>query len=184
MKEYESIFVLDPGLDDSQVDVELERIREFIGTKDGEITEVQKWGRRKLAYEIHKKKEGIYTLFRFRGGSEALDELERRYRLNENLLRHLTVVYEGPVYAEGEEPGEGEGAPGQAAPAPAGATAVAKPPASEAPAEAAPEAEASQGAEATVETPATPEGAGPAEAAPSPEAGDAPAATPETEKQE
>ena len=103
MREYESIFVLDPAVDDAQVDVELEKIREALGKGEGEITEVQKWGRRKLAYEIRKKKEGIYTLFRFRATGEALSELERRYRLNESLLRHMTVIYEAPPVGEGEE---------------------------------------------------------------------------------
>jgi len=111
MREYESIFVLDPATEDAQVDVEMERIKEFLGTKNGEVTEVQKWGRRKLAYEIRKRKEGIYTLFRFRGGAEALVELERRYHLNENLLRHLTVLFEGSSLAEGAAEGEGEDRP-------------------------------------------------------------------------
>jgi small subunit ribosomal protein S6 len=103
MQEYESIFVLDPDVDDSQVDVEVEKIREIITTRAGEITEVQKWGRRKLAYEIRKKKEGVYTLVRFKSGADGLIELNRRFRLNEQLLRHLTVIYEGPA------PGEFEG---------------------------------------------------------------------------
>jgi small subunit ribosomal protein S6 len=200
MKEYESIFVLDPGLDDAQVDVELERIREFIGSKDAEITEVQKWGRRKLAYEIQKKKEGIYTLFRFKGGSEALEELERRYRLNENLLRHLTVVYEGPPYVEGEEPGEGEGERAQqgGAPAPAGvAAATATATATEAPAAAeavsapasAAEAESASTAEAAPEPATKAESAPAGEAAPAPaeDAGETPDETPagpEAEKPE
>jgi len=102
MKEYESIFVLDPGVDDAQVDAELEKIQDFITGRDGEITEIQKWGRRKLAYEIRKKREGIYTLIRFRGGPSLPAELDRRYRLNENIMRHLTVVYEAPP--EGERP--------------------------------------------------------------------------------
>lgn len=100
MREYESIFVLDPSVDDAQVDVELEKINEVMSKGDGEVTEVQKWGRRKLAYEIRKKKEGIYTLIRFRAGTETLTELERRYHLNESLLRHLTVLYEAPPAGE------------------------------------------------------------------------------------
>ncbi len=110
MKEYESIFVLDPGVDDAQVDTEVEKVRDFIAGRSGEVTEIQKWGRRKLAYEINKKKEGIYTLIRFRSEPELLAELDRRYRLNENLLRFLTVVQEGPTGEEAEEQGEGDSA--------------------------------------------------------------------------
>ncbi len=100
MKEYESIFVLDPDVDDAQVDVELEKIREYITGGQGEITEIQKWGRRKLAYEINKKREGIYTLIRFKSDAELPAELDRRYRLNEKMIRHLTVVYEAPPVDE------------------------------------------------------------------------------------
>jgi small subunit ribosomal protein S6 len=106
MKEYESIFVLDPGVDDAQVDVELEKIREYITVGQGEITEIQKWGRRKLAYEINKKREGIYTLIRFKSEADLPAELDRRYRLNEKMIRHLTVVYEAPPPVD-ERAGEG-----------------------------------------------------------------------------
>lgn len=100
MKEYESIFVLDPGVDDARVDVEVEKVREFITTRSGEVTEIQKWGRRKLAYEINRRKEGIYTLIRFRSASEVPAELNRRYRLNENMIRFLTVLHEAPPEGE------------------------------------------------------------------------------------
>jgi len=100
MREYESIFVLDPTVSDSHVDMELEKIREFLAGRDCEITEVQKWGRRKLAYEVKKHKEGIYTLIRFAAVPEVPHELDRRYRLNENMLRFLTVVYEKPPVEE------------------------------------------------------------------------------------
>lgn len=114
MREYESIFVLDPGIDDAQVDAELEKIRDFITSQHGEITEVQKWGRRKLAYEIRKKREGIYTLIRFRGEPELPAALDRRYRLNENMMRHLTVLYEAPPVEERPAADEsGEEAPGE-----------------------------------------------------------------------
>jgi small subunit ribosomal protein S6 len=110
MHEYESTFVLDPGIDDSRVDAEVEKVREFILSRQGEVMEVQKWGRRKLAFEIRHKKEGIYTLLRFRGEGDLPAELDRRYRLNENILRYLTVQYEVPPPVEpGREPRESSG---------------------------------------------------------------------------
>jgi small subunit ribosomal protein S6 len=110
MREYESVFVLDPSVEDAQVDAEVNKIREFLTSRNCEITEVQKWGRRKLAYEVRKNKEGIYTLIRFQGESGVPSELDRRYRLNENMLRFLTVLHEAPPPSEGED-GNGEGAP-------------------------------------------------------------------------
>jgi small subunit ribosomal protein S6 len=100
MREYESIFVLNPDVSDAQVDAEVDKIREFVTSKKGEVTEVQKWGRRKLAYEIGKNREGNYTLIRFQSDSMVPQELERRYRLNENMIRFLTVLYEKPSIPE------------------------------------------------------------------------------------
>ena len=108
MREYESIFVLNPDVSDALVDAEVEKIREFLTSKKGEVTEVQKWGRRKLAYEIGKNREGNYTLIRFQSDSVVPQELERRYRLNENMIRFLTVLYEKPSVPEEREGRRGE----------------------------------------------------------------------------
>ena len=119
MREYETIFVLDPGQDDAAVDGEIEKIKEIVSQDGGEVTAVEKWGRRRLAYEIRKKKEGIYTLIRFRAPATVLPGLNRRYQLNESLLRHLTVLYEAPPPSEAgvpvtvEEAGPGEPAPAE-----------------------------------------------------------------------
>lgn len=96
MKEYETIFVLEPSHDEGIVDAEIEKIRDIVSQDGGEVVAVEKWGRRKLAYEIRKKKEGIYTLIRFKANASVLPNLNRRYLLNEGLLRHLTVIYEAP----------------------------------------------------------------------------------------
>ena len=97
MREYETIIVLDPSVGETGLDEEIGRVQGVITSREGEIVAVEKWGKRKLAYEVHKKKEGLYTLIRFKGNSEILSELERRYRLNESMLRHLTVLSEGPM---------------------------------------------------------------------------------------
>jgi len=96
IKEYETIFVLEPGHDEAAIDGEIEKIREIVTQDGGEVVAVEKWGRRKLAYEIRKKKEGIYTLIRFKALATVLPNLNRRYLLNEGLLRHMTVLYEAP----------------------------------------------------------------------------------------
>ena len=166
MTEYESVFVLNPDVEDSQVDVEIQKISEFLTSKECEITEVQKWGRRKLAYEIKKHKEGIYTLIRFNAEPGVPVELDRRYRLNESMLRFLTVVYEHPPVGEGTPEGEGEaessGTPGPvsaapgAAPATAAVTATATATAV-APGEPAPATEAAAPADTSGETAPAPE---------------------------
>jgi small subunit ribosomal protein S6 len=94
VRAYEAIYILDPTLDDAKWDEDIETVKGWITSKGGEIKEVQKWGRRRLAYEIGKKKEGIYTLLHFEGDASVLSELNRRFRLNESVLRHLVVHHE------------------------------------------------------------------------------------------
>lgn len=123
MREYETVFILHPNLDEARVEEEIEGVRQVILNASGEVVQVDRWGRRKLAYEIRKMNEGIYTLLRFRAEAGVLNDLERRYRLREDVLRHLTVVAQGPVVelhhrrevegpaAEGVGAGEGGDAP-------------------------------------------------------------------------
>ena len=94
VRPYEAIYILDPTYDDARWDEDIEAIKQVISAKGGEVKEVQKWGRRRLAYEIGKKKEGIYTLLRFDSDTAVPAELNRRFRLNESVLRHLIVLHE------------------------------------------------------------------------------------------
>jgi len=96
LREYETVFVLHPNTDDARLEEEIEGIRQTVHAGAGEIVDVERWGRRKLAYVIKKVNEGIYTLIRFRSEPSVIAELERRYRLREDILRHLTVLSEGP----------------------------------------------------------------------------------------
>ena len=64
---YESVVVLDPTLGDQEVDTEIEKLSRLLSEGKGEVKEVQRWGRRKIAYEIRGKGEGHYTLLRFMG---------------------------------------------------------------------------------------------------------------------
>ncbi|MBN1504146.1 MAG: 30S ribosomal protein S6 [Candidatus Eisenbacteria bacterium] len=96
MKDYEVVFIIDPSSDDSQVGQQVDTVKEIIASGNGKVLETEIWGRRRLAYEIKKKKEGTYVLIRFKGGPALLAELARRFKLNELILRHLTVVCHEP----------------------------------------------------------------------------------------
>lgn len=115
MREYETVFILHPEIDETGIEREIESIRKTIEEGQGEVTGVYKWGRRKLAYPIVKVNEGFYTLIRFRSGPEVLKELDRRYKINESVLRHLTVHSSGepnpPDYRPRERRGERRGRP-------------------------------------------------------------------------
>ena len=96
MTKYETTFILEPGLDEGRVNDEIGRASQWIADVGGELIDVQRWGKRRLAYEIRKKRDGIYTLLVYQGSSLTVKELERRMRLNESVMRVLTVVHVPP----------------------------------------------------------------------------------------
>ena len=117
MHEYETVFILDPGLDENQVNEEVEKTQALITSHGGKIVDVQRWGRKRLAYEINRKRDGVYTLLKYEASGDVVKELERRLRLDENVMRVLTVIA-GPEWempAEGETAGEGIERPAAAA---------------------------------------------------------------------
>jgi small subunit ribosomal protein S6 len=89
---YETVFVLDPTLDDSRIQKEIEKVEELITSRKGKIIKTEKWGLKKFAYPIKKKVQGFYTLIHFEGDGNVPTEMERSFRLNESCLRYLTVV--------------------------------------------------------------------------------------------
>jgi small subunit ribosomal protein S6 len=93
---YETTFILEPGLDEARVNEEIERVGQWIKDLGGEVIEVQRWGKRRLAYEIARKRDGIYTLLLYQGEGGLVKEIERRLRLNETVIRVLTVMHVPP----------------------------------------------------------------------------------------
>ncbi len=92
MREYETVFILHPKVDESGIDREIESVKQIIADGKGELVGVYKWGRKKLAYQIRKVGEGFYVLARFHAEPDVLKELDRSFKLNEKVLRHLTVI--------------------------------------------------------------------------------------------
>ena len=96
MSKYETTFILEPGLDEAKVNEEVERVSQWINDLGGHVHEVQRWGKRRLAYEIERRRDGIYTLIVHEGTSGLVREVERRLRLNEQVMRVLTVMHVPP----------------------------------------------------------------------------------------
>jgi small subunit ribosomal protein S6 len=103
MREYETVFILDPNLDESQVKEEIDKVQGLISNLEGEIVGVEPGGKRKLTYEIRGNREGYYTLISFRSKPSSIAELERLYKLNEKVLRHIIVHSVGKKAEGGEE---------------------------------------------------------------------------------
>ncbi len=93
MNKYETTFILEPGLDETKVNDEIGRASQWISDMGGEMLDVQRWGKRRLAYEIRKKRDGIYTMLLYQGPTSIVKEVERRMRLNESVMRVLTVAH-------------------------------------------------------------------------------------------
>lgn len=91
---YESVVILNASLEDDQINSTLNRIEDQISTSGGKITDIDKWGRKRLAYPIQKSKSGYYVVYHFESPRELIAKLERNYRLDENIIRYLTIKLE------------------------------------------------------------------------------------------
>ena len=90
MTNYEVLFIIDPALEDEKKEATIEAVKEIIAS-EGEVGNVDVWGMRKLAYPIKKKSEGYYVVIEFKGNPTLPKELDRRMRINENVMRHIIV---------------------------------------------------------------------------------------------
>ena len=118
MKLYETTIIYDPGLEETKINDEVERVTQPIAQAGGEVIEVQRWGKRKLAYNIRKRRDGTYIHVKHKSPATLIAEMDRRFRLNEGVLRHLTVlaVKESPRAAEDTAKVDGMTAPAAEAP--------------------------------------------------------------------
>ncbi len=93
MKEnhYESVIIINAALEDTQIEDTIKKIEDFISNNGGKITDIEKWGRKRLAYPIKKSKSGFYVIYRFTAPAEMIKKLERIYKLDETIYRFLTI---------------------------------------------------------------------------------------------
>jgi len=94
MRNYELMVILDPDLEERTVQPSLDQYLNLVRQDGGSVESVDVWGRRRLAYEINKKSEGLYAVVNFRSEPAAKDELDRIFRISDDVLRHLIVKQE------------------------------------------------------------------------------------------
>lgn len=87
MRHYEVMVIIDPDLEERQVNPSLESFLKVIRDAGGSVEKLDVWGRRRLSYEINKKSEGIYAVIDLQSEPAAVAELERQMRLNESIMR-------------------------------------------------------------------------------------------------
>jgi small subunit ribosomal protein S6 len=93
MAMYETIFILDSLLSTEEIDKIINRVKELVETNAGKMVSIDKWGKRRLAYEIQKKQYGFYVAIEFEGEGPLPNALANEYNFNDKILRYLTYRY-------------------------------------------------------------------------------------------
>lgn len=91
-RQYETTFVIDAHLPSEQVDTTITKYTQFIEKNKGKVELIDRWGKRRLAYEIAKKQYGYYVYVRFEADGSFVREFERELKLDDSILRYLTVL--------------------------------------------------------------------------------------------
>lgn len=94
MNKYELAVVVSAKLEDEERVATVEKVKELITRFGGTITNVDEWGKRRLAYEIQKMKEGFYYFIKFESNSDCPNEVEQHIRIMENVIRYLCIKQE------------------------------------------------------------------------------------------
>ena len=94
MNKYELALVVSAKVEDEVRDAVVEKAKGYITRYNGTITEVEEWGKKKLAYDIQKMSDGFYYFIQFEADATAPAEIERHVRIMENVIRYLCVRQE------------------------------------------------------------------------------------------
>ena len=95
MRLYEVVYILDPALEESAITAKLDHLHQLATSKGGEVSAIDHWGTRQLAYPINKLSRGYYVAAHFTAVPEALPEYERMLKLDDDIIRYLLVLNEG-----------------------------------------------------------------------------------------
>ncbi len=88
---YEILFIADPNLGEPEVDALAAQVQGFVEQAGGKLQKVEKWGKKRLAYDVRRHREGSYVLLVAEGGGGLIKEVERRLKVTDGIIRFLTV---------------------------------------------------------------------------------------------
>ena len=91
MRRYETIFILRPSLSEEEINTVVDNALAIITEGNGQIVELDRWGMRKLAYPIKKEIQGFYVFCDYSGAPESVAEMERKFRIDDSVLRYMTI---------------------------------------------------------------------------------------------
>ena len=92
LREYETIYILEPNIDPDEADRVATRLKDIIGGRSGKLLKIDNWGKRKLAYPIRKSSRGVFVFVKYLGFEDMVSEVERNLRLLDPVVRFQTVV--------------------------------------------------------------------------------------------
>lgn len=93
MNKYESVVIINPSVEEEKVKELSQKFTEIINS-DGKVEKVEELGKKKLAYEVKKNKEGYYVVINFEANPELIAELERNYRIIDEVIKFITIKAE------------------------------------------------------------------------------------------
>ena len=91
MNLYEKVVILNPNIEDSAANETIEKIKDIIINKGGEILKTDHWGRRRLAYQLNKHEKGNYTLLLFKSPPTTIVELERLCKVTDSIIKYMVI---------------------------------------------------------------------------------------------
>lgn len=94
MRNYELMYVIKPDLDEEKLQEVIDKFNNIIADNSGEVVTADKWGKRRLAYEINDYREGIYILVNFKGEAAVAQELDRVLKITDEILRFMIILKE------------------------------------------------------------------------------------------
>lgn len=103
MRQYETIFIVNPNLEETETDKVIEGVKTTIETNGGKILATDLWGKRRLAYPIKRHRDGYYALFVFESDPGFIRELYTYYRIAEPIIKYMIVNFEGEISERKED---------------------------------------------------------------------------------
>lgn len=90
MNKYESIIIINPNCTDEAINALVNRFTGLIN-ENGKVESVENVGKKRLAYEVNKNKEGFYVVFNFEASPDSIEELQRNYRITDDIIKFMTI---------------------------------------------------------------------------------------------
>ncbi|MBL7856405.1 MAG: 30S ribosomal protein S6 [Cyclobacteriaceae bacterium] len=108
MKNYETVFILNPVLSEDQAKDTVDKFVKVLKKANADVLNIEQWGLKKMAYPINKKSTGFYNLIEFTAASDVINTLETEYRRDESIMRFLTTVLDKHAVTYNERRRKGE----------------------------------------------------------------------------